>query len=60
MIFRATVTGTTTDDVGCGWVDLDVVLSVGDRVATTCAVRVAVPTGDDDNPWRRRGDDWRP
>ena len=35
-------------------------LSVGDRVATTCAVRVAVPTGDDDNPWRRRGDDWRP
>jgi acyl dehydratase len=60
MTFRATVTGAATDDVGCGWVDLDVALSVGDRVATTCAVRVAVPTDDDDNPWRRRGDDWRP
>ncbi len=60
MVFGATVTSTGTDDVGCGWVDLDVTLSVDDRVATTCAVRVAVPVGTDDNPWRRRGDDWRP
>jgi hypothetical protein len=59
MVFGATVTGVTTDDVGCGWVDLDVVLSVGDRVASTCAVRVAVPVGENDNPWRRRGDDWK-
>ena len=59
MVFGATVTEVATDDVGCGWVDLDVVLSVGERVASTCAVRVAVPVGENDNPWRRRGHDWK-
>jgi hypothetical protein len=59
MVFGATVTAVSTDEVGCGWVDLDVVLSVGERVASTCAVRVAVPVGENDNPWRRRGDDWK-
>ncbi len=60
MVFSATVTGVGTDAAGCGWVDLDVSLTAGGQVATTCAVRVAVPVTDDDNPWRRRGDDWRP
>jgi len=60
MIFSATVTDVGSDDTGCGWVNLDVSLSVGETVATTCAVRVAVPVGENDNPWRRRGDDWRP
>mgnify|MGYP001241873380 CR=1 FL=1 len=60
MVFAATVTEVSTDDAGCGWVALDVTLRVGERVATTCAVRVAVPTDPDDNPWSRRGDDWRP
>jgi len=64
MVFRAEVTGTETDASGCGWVDLDVTLNAvtdgEERVATTCAVRVAVPTEENDNPWRRRGDDWRP
>ncbi len=60
MVFDATVTSVETDDAGCGWVGLDVSLSVGEQVATTCAVRVAVPVGDNDNPWRRRGDDWKP
>jgi len=27
---------------------------------TTCATRVALPLDDDDNPWARRGDAWRP
>ena len=60
MVFSATVTGVDTDDAGCGWIDLDVALAVGDRVATTCAVRVAVPTDPTDNPWRRRGAEWTP
>ena len=59
MVFGATVTAVATDDDGCGWVDLDVVLSVGERVASTAAVRVAVPVGENDNPWRRRGHDWK-
>lgn len=60
MVFAATVTAKGTDDAGCGWIDLDVTLSVGDRVCTTCEVRVALPVSEDDNPWRRHGDDWRP
>ena len=60
MSFNATVTLVGTDDAGCGWIDLDVALMVGDVVATTCATRVAVPVDGQDNPWSRHGDDWRP
>ncbi len=60
MRFTGTVTSVGTDDAGCGWVALDVALTVGERVATTCRVRMAVPTAADDDPWARRGDDWRP
>ncbi len=66
MVFSATVTDTSTDAAGCAWVSLDVALTVaadGDtpaRTATTCEVRVAVPSGPDDNPWSRRGDRWLP
>ncbi len=60
MMFRGVVTAAGVDEAGCGWVDLDVNLSVGDKTVTDCSARIAVPTGPDDNPWRRRGDDWRP
>ncbi len=60
MVFRGTVTSVETDDTGCGWVGVDVALSVGEQVCTTCAVRVAVPTTPDDNPWARRGERWTP
>lgn len=60
MVFDATVTGTHVDAVGCGWVELDVALMVGDVATTTCAVQVALPIDDDDNPWNRRGDSWHP
>jgi hypothetical protein len=54
------VTSTEVDDLGCGWVGLEVLLRVGDRLCTTCTARVAVPTSPDDNPWRRRGEEWKP
>jgi acyl dehydratase len=60
MSMNGTVTATTVDETGCGWADIEVALTVGDRLCTTCAARVALPTTPDDNPWRRRGDDWRP
>jgi hypothetical protein len=60
MVLSGTVTDVGTDDAGCGWVGLDLTLAVGDRIATTCEVRVAVPTAADDNPWARRADAWRP
>jgi hypothetical protein len=60
MMLSGTVTSTSTDETGCGWAELDVTLSVDDDVKTTCAVRVALPTSADDNPWARRGDRWKP
>jgi len=41
-------------------VDLALRLSVEDRTTTECTARVALPVSEDDNPWRRRGDQWRP
>ncbi len=60
MVFRGEVKKVETDETGCCWADLDVVLSVGGGVFTACAARIALPTSADDNPWSRRGDDWRP
>ena len=60
MVLRGTVTATTTDEEGCGWVDVELALIVGERTCTTGHARVAVPTDEADNPWARRGDAWRP
>ncbi|CAN5573847.1 hypothetical protein BH10ACT3_BH10ACT3_23300 [soil metagenome] len=66
MVFSATVTDVSTDDAGCGWISFEVALTVAaadggaGRVASTCEVRVAVPTTDTDNPWSRSGDQWVP
>jgi acyl dehydratase len=60
MVFGASVENVSTDDQGCSWVDLNVTLKVSDKTVTTCAVRVAVPADANDNPWKRKGDDWKP
>jgi len=66
MVFSAVVTDVGTDEVGQGWVSLDVTLTVAavgdtpDRIASTCEVRIAVPSTDSDNPWSRSGDQWIP
>jgi hypothetical protein len=60
MVFRGTVTRVASDECGCGWVDVDVSLSVEDRVVTGCTARLAIPTSEDDNPWARRGEAWQP
>jgi hypothetical protein len=60
MVFEGRVTGVSTDDTGCGWAELEVAVSVDGERKTTCRARVALPTGDDDNPWDRTGERWRP
>jgi len=60
MTMTGSVTSTEVDDRGCGWVGVEVLLRGGDRLGTTCTARVAVPTSPDDNPWRRRGEEWKP
>lgn len=60
MVFTGEVTGVGVDETGCGWASLDIAVSVGDDVKTTCQARVALPVDEDDNPWTRKGDRWRP
>ena len=60
MVFAGTVQGTETDETGCGWATVLVRLTVKGDLKTDCTARIALPTGDDDNPWNRRGDQWRP
>jgi len=60
MVFHGKVEKVETDDVGCGWVLLDLSLTVGEQVTTACKARVALPTHEADNPWQRQGPQWRP
>ena len=60
MVFGGTVKEVETDEAGCCWANVDVTLSADGRPATECAVRIALPQTPDDNPWSRRGDDWKP
>jgi hypothetical protein len=60
MTMTGTVTATPVDDNGCGWAEIDVTLAVGDRICTTCAARIALPSTPDDNPWSRKGREWTP
>jgi hypothetical protein len=60
MIFRGRVETVHTDDVGCGWADVTVKLSVGDKLCTECNARIALPAAAGDNPWTRRGERWKP
>ena len=60
MVFHGTVEEVATDDLGCAWATIATHLLVHDKVMTECSVRVALPRDPEDNPWRRRGDAWRP
>ncbi len=60
MVFHGNVESVETDEAGCGWVGLKLRLSVGDKTTTECEARVAVPVREGDNPWKRRGDAWKP
>lgn len=60
MRLRGVVEQVETDAVGCGWVEVAVTLAAGDQTATECRARIALPTRQGDNPWKRRGEGWTP
>lgn len=60
MMFNGTVTAVNVDSSGCGWVEIDVALTVDGEIKTECSTRIAVPTAAEDNPWARRGERWSP
>jgi hypothetical protein len=60
MVFDGVVQELAVDDTGCAWIGLDITLSVDGDTKSTCTARVAVPVDNSDNPWRRRGAQWKP
>jgi hypothetical protein len=60
MTLSGVLTGLEVDEVGCGFASVAVTLSVDGDAKTTCEARIALPVNPDDNPWARRGDQWRP
>ena len=60
MILSGKVVGTSVDDSGCGWVELDLAVSVQGQIKTSCRARVALPLDATDNPWERHAERWKP
>jgi hypothetical protein len=60
MVFGGVVKKVEADATGCSWADLEIELKVGDKVVTGCTARMALPSDASDNPWKRRGDTWKP
>ena len=60
LVFRGVVERVESDEAGCIWADVAVALTVGEKTVTECATRVALPATPNDNPWERRGADWKP
>jgi acyl dehydratase len=60
MVLSGVVRAVEVDDTGCGWAEVDLVLRVGNQTCTECSARIALPVAQDDNPWDRRFERWRP
>ncbi|HEX3796449.1 MAG TPA: hypothetical protein VHV57_18285 [Acidimicrobiales bacterium] len=60
MTLTGAVEAVDVDAVGCGFVTVAVTLAVAGDAKTTCLARIALPTSPEDNPWVRRGNQWRP
>lgn len=60
MRFSGVVLKVSTDESGCHWADLELVISVDDELRTSGQARIAVPGEPADNPWTRKGKFWKP
>lgn len=60
MVVAGAVASDGSDRSGCRWCELDIRISVADRLCCSCTARVAVPHDPSDNPWARRGESWNP
>lgn len=60
MVFHGKVDSVSTDEQGCGWAQLTLWLTVGETTTTSAQARIALPTTAADNPWQRKGAQWRP
>lgn len=60
MHFEGKVTNVESAAAGVSWVDVAIELSAGEKSCVGCEARIAVPDTADANPWKLKGDDWKP
>ncbi len=60
MVIDGHVLAVTATAEGFGWVDLALAIRVGERLASNCQARLALPATDADNPWLCPPESWRP
>ena len=60
MHFAGKVTKVEEAASGVGWVDVEIELTAGEKSCVGCEARIAVPATADANPWKLKGDDWKP
>ncbi len=60
MHFAGKVTKVTPGAKGTAWVDVSIELTAGAKQCVGCVARIAVPESPEANPWKLKGDDWKP
>ena len=60
MHFEGKVTKLTPAAKGTAWVDVSIELTAGAKQCVGCEARIAVPESPEANPWKLKGDDWKP
>lgn len=60
MNFAGKVTGIEPAADGISWVEVTIELTAGEKSCVSCEARIAVPDSADANPWKLKGDDWKP
>jgi hydroxyacyl-ACP dehydratase HTD2-like protein with hotdog domain len=60
MHFAGRVTGVAPASADVGWVDVAVELRADAKSCVECEARIAIPKTSEANPWRLKGEDWRP
>ena len=60
MHFEGKVTKLTPAAKGTAWVDVSINLTAGTKQCVDCEARIAVPETPEANPWKLKGDDWKP
>ena len=60
MKFSGTVKGVEKGAEEIGWVDVAIELTAGEKSCVGCEARIALPESAEANPWRLKGEAWKP
>jgi acyl dehydratase len=60
MHFSGTVMSVESVSDEFGWVDVAIELRAGDKSCVGCEARIALPKTPESNPWKQKGEDWKP